>query len=108
MTTLSKIYTYGDGISYPTNGSKVLLHYIVYLDQNTKIESSRDRGEMEEFTIGMGLIVPSFEIALMQMSVGERALFKLDAQSTYGIKGLEGFIKPNTDIYADIELLSVQ
>ena len=44
----------GDGSTYPKAGQKVSCHYVLTLTNGKKIDSSRDRGQAFEFSVGKG------------------------------------------------------
>ena len=48
-----KIYKEGEGPTV-TSGTKVKAHYVGTLLDGTKFDSSRDRGQPLEFTVGIG------------------------------------------------------
>ena len=72
----------------------------------TPFDSSRDRGQLFEFTIGQGVITGWSE-GVATMKKGERAMFEIQAHKAYGergsppkIPGGVSFIRPS--IAADI------
>jgi FKBP-type peptidyl-prolyl cis-trans isomerase len=51
---LKEIKRPGVGDEHPMTGDKVYVHYVGTLTDGTKFDSSRDRGQKFEFTLGTG------------------------------------------------------
>lgn len=90
----------------PTTGQKVRVHYTGTLTTGKKFDSSYDRNQPFEFTIGSG-VIEGWSIGVATMKVGERAKFALKSQYGYGKHGAGGLIPPNADLYFEIELLQI-
>ncbi|MDO4537348.1 MAG: peptidylprolyl isomerase [Coriobacteriales bacterium] len=65
-------------------GKKVKVHYVGTLDDGTKFDSSRDRGEPLEFICMAGQMIPGFDMVVCDMSVGETATARLEPNLAYG------------------------
>ena len=52
-------------------GKNVKVHYVGTLDDGSKFDSSRDRGEPLAFTCMAGQMIPGFDKAVVDMEVGE-------------------------------------
>lgn len=65
-------------------GKKVSVHYVGTLDDGTKFDSSRDRGEPLAFTCMAGQMIVGFDEAVRDMSVGETRTIHLPADQAYG------------------------
>mmetsp|Transcript_7298 Transcript_7298/g.27306 ORF Transcript_7298/g.27306 Transcript_7298/m.27306 type:complete len:110 (-) Transcript_7298:176-505(-) len=100
-----EIVVKGDGKTFPTTGNIVSIHYIAYLENGHEFDSSRKRNKPFKFRLGVGEVVPGWEEAIAQMSVGQRAKVKMDPSVAYGEKGFPGLIPPNQTITFDVELL---
>ncbi len=66
------------------NGDTVKVEYVGTLDDGTVFDSSENHGELLEFEVGAGKIIPGFENAVIGMETGEEKEFKLDASQAYG------------------------
>mmetsp|Transcript_9942 Transcript_9942/g.14650 ORF Transcript_9942/g.14650 Transcript_9942/m.14650 type:complete len:112 (+) Transcript_9942:16-351(+) len=100
----------GDGKNFPQSGNLVSVHYIGYVDKDgSEIEwdSTRKRNRPFTFKMGVGEVIPGWEEAVAQMSIGQRAKVTMPPELAYGEKGF-GLIKPNTSISFDVELVSVE
>lgn len=89
----------------PTTGAKVKCHYTGTLLDGTQFDSSRDRGELFEFTIGQGVITGWSE-GVATMQTGERAMFEIQSHKAYGETGSPPKIPANATLKFDIELHS--
>ena len=102
-----KVLKAGDGKNFPHQGDKLTMHYTGTLASNgKKFDSSRDRNEPLEFTIGVGQVIPGWDQGVMQLSLGERAELHIPAAMGYGAQGI-GDIPPNADLVFDVELLKI-
>ena len=97
----------GDDKHFPKVGDVLTMHYTGTLMDNTKFDSSRDRDQPFEFTIGVGQVIPGWDKGVMKMSLGERANLHVPAAMGYGASGAGDVIPPNADLNFDVELLKI-
>merc|ERR1712013_636139 len=99
----------GDQKTFPGSGQEVTLHYALFLDDCSLVDSSRDREEPFTFTFGAGEVIEGFERAIAQMSLGQRVSLTLSPDMGYGEHGTEdGAIPPNAALVFDVEILNIQ
>jgi len=65
-------------------GDTVAVHYIGTLDDGTKFDASRDRGQPLSFTVGAGQMILGFDNAVVGMKVGETKTVTLPPEEAYG------------------------
>lgn len=65
-------------------GKKVKVHYTGTLDDGSKFDSSLDRGEPIEFVCMAGQMIPGFDAAVEDMTVGETKKVHIPAKDAYG------------------------
>ena len=65
-------------------GKKVKVHYVGTLDDGTKFDSSRDRNEPLAFTCMAGQMIPGFDQAVKDMTVGQIVDIHIPAAEAYG------------------------
>jgi peptidylprolyl isomerase len=67
------------------NGTKVRVEYTGKLRDGTVFDSNRG-GELLEFTIGAGDLLPGFENTVAGMSVGETRMVSIPPEEGYGLR----------------------
>ncbi|MFH4973616.1 hypothetical protein AB6A40_000325 [Gnathostoma spinigerum] len=98
----------GDEATFPKKGQKVVCHYVLTLLDGKKVDSSRDRGQPFQFTIGKGEVIKGWDEGVAKMSVGQRAKLTISPDLGYGSRGVPGAIPPNSTLVFDVELLQVK
>ena len=107
----SDLAYYGAGKGCPMFGQMVRVHYVAYLPDGQKFDSSRDRGAAREFRLGSeGAaekdVVRGWAEALTTMAVGEKALVAVRAEWAFGTKGLIRKVVPGSDVVYETELVA--
>lgn len=92
----------------PQPGQTVEVHYVGTLEDGTKFDSSRDRGQPFSFKIGVGQVIKGWDEGLSTMKVGGRRQLIIPPELGYGSRGAGGVIPPNAILHFDVELLGVK
>lgn len=111
-----------DGLKYTDNkigdgavaspGAKVSVHYTGWLwkdgAKGTKFDSSLDRGQPFEFTLGAHQVIAGWDEGVAGMKVGGERTLIIPPELGYGARGAGGVIPPNATLIFDVQLLKVQ
>jgi FKBP-type peptidyl-prolyl cis-trans isomerase len=62
----------------------IAVHYIGTLEDGSKFDSSHDRGETLNFTVGAGQMIPGFDAGVVGMKIGETKTLILKPSDAYG------------------------
>jgi len=89
-------------------GNHVKVHYTGWLTTGKKFDSSVDRGEPFEFTIGRGEVIKGWEEGVTGMKIGGKRQLRIPPDLAYGPQGYPGAIPPNATLIFDIQLLGVK
>ena len=90
----------------PETNDVVRVHYTGTLEDGTTFDSSRERKEPFEFTLGTHRVIHAWDVGVATMRVGERATFTCRGDYAYGERGAPPKIPPNATLVFDVELLS--
>ncbi|MDD3647325.1 MAG: FKBP-type peptidyl-prolyl cis-trans isomerase [Candidatus Dojkabacteria bacterium] len=88
------------------NGDTVRVHYTGTLIDGTKFDSSVDRNEPFEFTVGAGGVIEGWEKGLIGMKVEGKRKLEIPSSMGYGAAG-SGTIPANAGLIFEIELLEI-
>ena len=101
----------GDGTA-AVAGKKVSVHYTGWLDDNgkkgKKFDSSVDRGQPFEFSLGIGQVIAGWDEGVAGMKIGGKRTLMIPAALGYGAHGAGADIPPNANLIFDVELLGVK
>jgi len=89
-------------------GSHVRVHYSGWLTTGKKFDSSVDRGQPFDFTIGNGEVIKGWEEGVAGMKVGGKRQLRIPPELGYGADGSPPDIPANATLIFDIQLLGVQ
>ena len=87
-------------------GQRVSVHYTGTLNDGTKFDSSVDRNQPFEFTIGSG-VIEGWSLGVASMKVGEKSRFVIGSKYGYGERGAGGAIPGGATLIFEIELLKI-
>ena len=96
--------SYGMG-ARPTAGKTVVVHYIGYLIDGTKFDSSYDRGEPFSFTLGAGDVIQGWDEGIALMNEGGEATLIIPSNLGYGANGA-GSIPGYSTLVFDVKLIT--
>jgi len=65
-------------------GREVQVHYKGMFEDGTVFDSSYDRGETINFTVGAGQMIPGFDTAVSGMRIGEVKSVQITPEQAYG------------------------
>ena len=113
MTTTASGLQYEDTVigtgATAQAGQKVKVHYTgwLYNDgvQGTKFDSSKDRGQPFEFSLGAGQVIKGWDEGVQGMAVGGTRRLVIPAALGYGARGAGGVIPPNATLLFEVDFL---
>ena len=92
----------------PKSGQTVTVHYTGWLENGKKFDSSVDRGQPFQFTIGVGQVIKGWDEGVSTMKVGGKRKLTIPSALAYGARGAGSDIPPNATLIFEVELLGVQ
>ncbi|CAE6514402.1 unnamed protein product [Rhizoctonia solani] len=121
LSLASAAFALGDGVDIDAyhipkecpirsqNGDKLSMHYTGTLEKDgKKFDSSRDRNQPFDFTIGSGQVIKGWEQGLLDMCVGEKRKLTISPNFGYGERGFPPVIPGGSTLVFDVELLGIK
>jgi FKBP-type peptidyl-prolyl cis-trans isomerase FkpA len=99
--------TQGDGKT-ATAGKTVSVQYTGWLPNGEKFDSSRDRNEPFEFSLGAGQVIAGWDEGVAGMKVGGKRKLVIPPDLAYGTAGAPPDIPPGATLVFEVELLDVR
>ncbi|MFO0666439.1 MAG: FKBP-type peptidyl-prolyl cis-trans isomerase [Polyangiaceae bacterium] len=97
----------GDGKEAKT-GDTVRVHYTGTLMNGKKFDSSRDRNEPFEFTLGAGAVIKGWDQGVVGMKVGGKRKLAIPPDLGYGAAGKPPTIPQSAGLKFDVELVEIK
>jgi len=102
---LKKIIREGtEGANTPLKGAQVKVHYVGTLENGSKFDSSRDRGQFFEFKLGQGQVIKGWDQGVATMKRGELAILTCRSDYAYGDSGSPPTIPGKATLNFEVEL----
>ncbi len=89
------------------DGDTVSVHYIGTTQDGVRFDSSYERGQPFEFTVGTGKVIQGWEKGLIGMQVGGQRILVIPGAMAYGNRQV-GPIPPNAPLVFAVELLEIR
>ncbi len=88
-------------------GQTVTAHYIGYLTNGTKFDSSVDRGQPFSFSLGASQVIKGWDLGIVGMKVGGIRRLVISPELAYGTRAI-GPIPANSTLVFEVQLLGVK
>ena len=91
-----------------SSGQKAKVHYTGWLTTGEKFDSSVDRNDPFEFTLGAGEVIKGWDEGVAGMKIGGKRRLTIPPALGYGARGAGGVIPPNAELIFEVELLGLR
>lgn len=90
----------------PAHGEAIRTHYTLRLNNGEKLDSSYDRNQPLDVTVGVTGLIQGWMEALTLFKKGTKVFLIIPGELGYGARGAAGIIPPNATLYFDMEVLN--
>ena len=90
------------------SGKKVKVQYTGKLLNGTVFDSSVDKGQPYEFTLGQHAVIEGWDLGIALMNQGGKAILIIPSKLAYKDKGAGDVIPPFSPLVFDVELVEVE
>lgn len=91
-----------------TTGKIIEVHYVGWLENGAKFDSSRDRDRPFTFRLGAGDAPKGWDEGLAGMKVGGKRKLVIPPELGFGRQGVGSVVPPNAVLLYEFELLEVR
>ena len=89
------------------SGDLATVHYVGALADGAKFDSSYDRGQPFQFTLGAGQVIKGWDLGVLGMKTGGKRKLVIPAELGYGNQAV-GPIPANSVLIFEVELLEIE
>ena len=102
-----KVLQKGNGAK-AVKGKNISVHYKGQLTDGRVFDSSYQRKQPIDFTVGVGQVIKGWDEGLQLLQVGDKARLVIPSHLAYGSQGAGGVIPPDATLIFDVELMDVK
>jgi FKBP-type peptidyl-prolyl cis-trans isomerase FkpA len=89
-------------------GKIIEVHYVGWLEDGTKFDTSRDHELPFTFRLGAGDAIKGWDEGLLGMKVGGKRKLTVPPELGFGKQGIGSVVPPNAILHYEFELLAVR
>jgi FKBP-type peptidyl-prolyl cis-trans isomerase len=90
------------------SGDILVVNYVGKLQDGTKFDSTFDRGQPMQFTIGRGDVIEGWDKGIVGMKVGGKRQITIPPDYAYGDAGVPPSIPPKATLVFEVDLLEIR